>query len=197
MFIQTEQTPNPATLKFLPGCTVMESGTANFPERGAAALERDGHDVVRVRRDAGGHLDATTMSGTDAVVHLAGEGVASKRWSPEQKRRVLESRTTGTALVANTMTLPVDRRLAYLGLANRDRFVDVLLAGEAAPAVSLSGPVTGTAGGAATWAAAGVEPAAGRLKGVVLTTVVADDEDELSPLVGRVLQQGAQAAGAR
>src|SRR6202011_5542631 len=37
MFIQTEQTPNPATLKFLPGCPVMESGTANFPERGAAA----------------------------------------------------------------------------------------------------------------------------------------------------------------
>jgi Fe-S cluster biogenesis protein NfuA len=36
MFIQTEQTPNPATLKFLPGCTVMEAGTANFPERGAA-----------------------------------------------------------------------------------------------------------------------------------------------------------------
>jgi Fe-S cluster biogenesis protein NfuA len=37
MFIQTEQTPNPASLKFLPGCTVMERGTANFPERGAAA----------------------------------------------------------------------------------------------------------------------------------------------------------------
>src|SRR3954451_1591298 len=37
MFIQTEQTPNPATLKFLPGRAVMESGTANFPERGAAA----------------------------------------------------------------------------------------------------------------------------------------------------------------
>ncbi len=34
MFIQTEQTPNPATLKFLPGCTVMAAGTANFPERG-------------------------------------------------------------------------------------------------------------------------------------------------------------------
>jgi Fe-S cluster biogenesis protein NfuA len=37
MFIQTEQTPNPASLKFLPGCAVMPSGTANFPERGAAA----------------------------------------------------------------------------------------------------------------------------------------------------------------
>jgi len=30
MFIQTESTPNPATLKFLPGQTVMEKGTANF-----------------------------------------------------------------------------------------------------------------------------------------------------------------------
>jgi Fe-S cluster biogenesis protein NfuA len=37
MFIQTEQTPNPATLKFLPGCTVMESGTANFTDPAAAA----------------------------------------------------------------------------------------------------------------------------------------------------------------
>ena len=31
MFIQTEQTPNPATLKFLPGRDVMTSGTADFP----------------------------------------------------------------------------------------------------------------------------------------------------------------------
>ena len=30
MFIQTEETPNPATLKFLPGRRVMASGTANF-----------------------------------------------------------------------------------------------------------------------------------------------------------------------
>ena len=30
MFIQTEATPNPATLKFLPGREVMASGTANF-----------------------------------------------------------------------------------------------------------------------------------------------------------------------
>lgn len=30
MFIQTEATPNPATLKFIPGETVMSDGTANF-----------------------------------------------------------------------------------------------------------------------------------------------------------------------
>jgi Fe-S cluster biogenesis protein NfuA len=37
MFIQTEQTPNPATLKFLPGRTVMASGTANFTDPETAA----------------------------------------------------------------------------------------------------------------------------------------------------------------
>ncbi|HEX6977841.1 MAG TPA: NifU family protein [Alphaproteobacteria bacterium] len=36
MFIQTEQTPNPATLKFLPGRVVMESGTADFPNAESA-----------------------------------------------------------------------------------------------------------------------------------------------------------------
>ena len=36
MFIQTEETPNPATLKFLPGRTVLESGTADFPTKESA-----------------------------------------------------------------------------------------------------------------------------------------------------------------
>lgn len=37
MFIQTEQTPNPATLKFLPGCAVLGHGSVDFPDRSAAA----------------------------------------------------------------------------------------------------------------------------------------------------------------
>ncbi len=36
MFIQTESTPNPATLKFLPGQAVMPAGTADFPSKTAA-----------------------------------------------------------------------------------------------------------------------------------------------------------------
>ena len=36
MFIETEQTPNPATLKFLPGRSVMGSGTADFISAEAA-----------------------------------------------------------------------------------------------------------------------------------------------------------------
>ena len=37
MFIETEGTPNPATLKFLPGRTVMAAGTADFATPDAAA----------------------------------------------------------------------------------------------------------------------------------------------------------------
>lgn len=37
MFIQTEATPNPATLKFLPGKVVLEEGTADFRDAASAA----------------------------------------------------------------------------------------------------------------------------------------------------------------
>lgn len=37
MFIQTEATPNPATLKFIPGKPVLADGTADFRSRGEAA----------------------------------------------------------------------------------------------------------------------------------------------------------------
>src|SRR6476659_8628046 len=56
MFIQTEQTPNPATLKFLPGRIVMESGTANFTtaegaQRSPLATRIFGVDVVTGTKD--------------------------------------------------------------------------------------------------------------------------------------------------
>ena len=36
MFIQTQDTPNPATLKFIPGVPVMPQGTADFADLDAA-----------------------------------------------------------------------------------------------------------------------------------------------------------------
>jgi hypothetical protein len=61
--------------------------------------------------------------------------------------------------------------------------------------VSLAASPSASAG-AATWASAGGGPAGAALKGTPETTLVSDEEDEQSPLVGRVLQQGAAAAGA-
>ena len=59
MFIQTEDTPNPATLKFIPGTDVMGQGTADFPDRdsaGTSPLARrlfqiDGIDAVFLGSD--------------------------------------------------------------------------------------------------------------------------------------------------
>ena len=36
MFIQTEDTPNPDTLKFIPGTAVLDKGTSDFPNSGSA-----------------------------------------------------------------------------------------------------------------------------------------------------------------
>lgn len=38
MFIETESTPNPATLKFLPGQTILGDQTADFPDADAALI---------------------------------------------------------------------------------------------------------------------------------------------------------------
>lgn len=59
MFIQTEATPNPATMKFLPGQTVMPYGTANFDSAAEASasplalrlFEVDGVDGVFLGSD--------------------------------------------------------------------------------------------------------------------------------------------------
>jgi Fe-S cluster biogenesis protein NfuA len=59
MFIQTEATPNPQTLKFLPGQVVMQSGSADFPDRSGAEASPladrifavDGVDAVFLGRD--------------------------------------------------------------------------------------------------------------------------------------------------
>jgi uncharacterized protein (TIGR01777 family) len=79
------------------------------------SLENDGHEVVRVVRSGAsgpgiarwdldaGTIDAGALEGLDGVVHLAGEGIGEKRWTDEQKRKVLRSRTMGTALLASTL----------------------------------------------------------------------------------------------
>lgn len=48
MFIQTEETPNPATLKFLPGRAVMERGTADFDAADKAARSPLAESLFRI-----------------------------------------------------------------------------------------------------------------------------------------------------
>ncbi len=79
-------------------------------------LTSHGHDVIPlVRRPPtpgtwevewdpmDGLLDGTQLEGLDAVVHLAGENIASRRWTEEQKTRIRDSRVQGTYLIATTL----------------------------------------------------------------------------------------------
>lgn len=53
---------------------------------------------------ARGELNAASLEGHDAVVHLAGESIAEGRWDDEKKRRIRESRVMGTKLIAETIS---------------------------------------------------------------------------------------------
>lgn len=50
-----------------------------------------------------GSIDADSLAGIDAAVHLAGENLADKRWTPRQKARIRDSRVNGTRLLAETL----------------------------------------------------------------------------------------------
>ena len=81
-----------------------------------ARLEERGDRVIRmVRRSVTdqseirwdperGHLDPGALVGVDAVVHLAGAGIADRRWTKPQRDRILESRTRGTRLLARSLS---------------------------------------------------------------------------------------------
>jgi uncharacterized protein (TIGR01777 family) len=56
-----------------------------------------------------GRIDAAALDGFDAVVHLAGESIAARKWTDEQKRRILESRTEGTALLVGALATRAER----------------------------------------------------------------------------------------
>ncbi len=69
MFIQTESTPNPATLKFLPGQTVLEAGTADFPSAEAAEKSPLASRIFAVNGVTGVFFgnDFVTVTKTDDV----------------------------------------------------------------------------------------------------------------------------------
>lgn len=73
------------------------------------ALARPGSDPPEAAHGtvswdpAAGAVDAAGLEGLDAVVHLAGEPIAGRRWTPDKKRRILESRVEGTRLLAETL----------------------------------------------------------------------------------------------
>jgi len=79
------------------------------------SLTSDGHEIVRlVRNKPAGpteiewhpnqeKIDAAALEGLGAAVHLAGESIASGRWTDEKKRAIRGSRVKGTALLSDAL----------------------------------------------------------------------------------------------
>lgn len=79
------------------------------------ALEANGHEIYRLVRHAPNSekeiewspdrysIAISRIEGFDAVFHLAGESIASGRWNDEKKRKIRESRTKGTKLLADAL----------------------------------------------------------------------------------------------
>ncbi len=81
-----------------------------------AFLQHQGNDVYKLVRNKAkidsksiywnpetGEINPTQLEGFDAVINLAGENIAAKRWTPEQKRIIRDSRIKSTTLLSETL----------------------------------------------------------------------------------------------
>jgi len=93
MFIQTESTPNPATLKFLPGQTVLETGTADFGTPEAAGSSPLARRIFAVTGVTG------VFFGTDFVTVTKTEGADWDHLKPGVLGAIMEHYQSGAPVI--------------------------------------------------------------------------------------------------
>lgn len=80
----------------------------------------------------GNYIDPKALEGVDAIIHLAGAGVAEKRWSQSRKKEILESRTKSSELICETLKTQPNQvkvvvsatAVGYYGLSTSDEWYD-------------------------------------------------------------------------
>ncbi|MFD2740331.1 NifU family protein [Sulfitobacter aestuarii] len=95
MFIQTESTPNPATLKFLPGQTVLEMGTADFPNADSASASPLATRLYAVDGVTG------VFFGTDFVTVTKADAVEWDHIKPALLGAIMEHFQSGQPVMAS------------------------------------------------------------------------------------------------
>jgi Fe-S cluster biogenesis protein NfuA len=97
MFIQTEATPNPATVKFLPGKPVLADGTLDMPNRAAAAQSPLAEKLFDIDGVSG------VFYGYDFIaVTKSGEAHDWMQLKPAILGAIMEHYMSGAPLVATT-----------------------------------------------------------------------------------------------
>jgi Fe-S cluster biogenesis protein NfuA len=94
MLIRTEQTPNPATRKFLPGQGVMDAGTRDFPDAESAEIS----PLAKSLFDSG--MVEGVFYGRDFVSVTLGEGIAWSDLEPLVIETLLDHFVSGAPLFA-------------------------------------------------------------------------------------------------
>ncbi|MGY6696740.1 MAG: NifU family protein [Roseinatronobacter sp.] len=93
MFIQTESTPNPATLKFLPGQDVLGLGTADFPNSEAASTSPLASRLFQVSGVSGVFL------GSDFITVTKTDDIEWQHIKPEILGAIMEHFQSGAAAI--------------------------------------------------------------------------------------------------
>jgi uncharacterized protein (TIGR01777 family) len=55
------------------------------------------------------YIDPAALSAADYIIHLAGAGVADKRWSKDRKKEILESRTKSSELLVKSLRAHINK----------------------------------------------------------------------------------------
>lgn len=96
MFIQTQDTPNPATLKFIPGVPVMDSGTADFPAAESAGSSPLARRLFQIDGVSGVFL------GGDFVAVTKADGLDWFALKPSILAGIMEHYASGMPVVEST-----------------------------------------------------------------------------------------------
>ena len=94
---------------------LITGGTGMIGKPLTSFLLEAGYEVVHLSRTPGtndlvktfewdlknGSIDSAAVKGVDAIVHLAGAGIADAPWTDERKKEIIDSRVKSAALLLN------------------------------------------------------------------------------------------------
>uniref|UniRef100_UPI004047E76D TIGR01777 family oxidoreductase n=2 Tax=Roseivirga sp. TaxID=1964215 RepID=UPI004047E76D len=128
----------------MPHNILISGGTGLVGSELIPALQQIGHKISLLSRSKGdgndsvfqwdhkeGFIQKGAFDGVNTLVHLAGAGVADKRWTAERKKEIIESRTLSSNLLFETLkrqpnqvkTLVAASAIGYYGMDTGDQLM--------------------------------------------------------------------------